>query len=233
MTEVIREIRRLTFDDKAEIDEIHDSRIDGLFGGDGEGRSNFFKLKRHWSLPQFFNPHNTGFEHFGMFENSQLNYIRCNRYFRCHPRHLIYRERNPKPIIPFSSSFTLSRKTKNVPSRIGNDGKTNLNLIELQNYAMINGSERFGCNVIVTFNPGHPELNKSIDVGEGKIWHFDSHYNDEEIQSRRYTHYHCMLLEEILPEEQSKHEWIRDIVIRSTRAHKMNIFMFVRHNFES
>ena len=230
MAEVIREIRRLTFDDKTEMDKILDSQLD-WFGM--KESSNFIRYKSHWVLSRFFDPHISGYEHFGMFENGQLNYIRSNRYFRCHPRQLNRQREDPKYVIPFSTSTTISRKTKNVPSRIGNDGKTNLNLIELQNYAMINGSERFGCNVIVTFNPGHPELNKSVDVGEGKIWHFDSHYNDEEIQSRRYTHYHCVLLEEILPEEQSKHEWIREIVLKSTRAHKVNIFMFIRHNFES
>lgn len=234
MTEVVREIRKLTFDDRTQMDEVIETQR-GWWSSKWAMKEprdpslSYIGFASNWHSVNAFDITDIGSDFFGMFENGELNYIKMNRYYN----HSRFDRRMPDNVSPFSTSITISRKNKNVPRRLAADGKTNLNIIELQNYAIINGSEAVGCNVIMVANAGDPRPNESADIGNGKIWHFNSRYSGEEIQSRRSTHYHCVCLEEVLPEESSMYSWFRNCSLFSTHTHKTKIFMFVRHNFES
>jgi len=233
MTEVVREIRKLTFADQAEMNEVIATQQGWWSSQWQTGNSSVSNISytNNWDHENCFDVNLRGVEHFGMFENGQLNYIKVNRYFN----HNVFEKRQPIYIAPFSTSTTISRRQKNVATRIDSSGNANpfLNIIELQNYAMINGSEAVGCNVIVIANPGDPRPNESVDVGNGKIWKLDSEFGDTEIQSRRSTHYRRICIEEVFPEEKSEHAWIRSAALGSIHTHKVNIFMYLRHNFES
>jgi len=240
MTEVVREIRRLTFDDKDEMDEVIASQT-GWYGvspwklRESADGSSSIGYASNWSRESEFITNVSGTDHFGMFENGQLNYIHITRYFN----HNIFDGRRVIPNIgPFSTMTTIARRNKNVPIRFCTNGKSNFNILQLVNYGIINGSEAFGCNMFLFAHAGDPRPNNQVDVGDGKLWYYAPHrggYDDngEYVNWRGSTHYHGLIGEEILPGERSNYSWIRNNAVASTHSHRLIVYMYFRHNFES